>query len=164
MRGLRKLKAAPSRRAAGEAFPDLVLGQLAADEDDAAFALLARLPRALVVAVENHVHALKHEALVVVLERQDALAAQNARPLRLHKVLHPGEELVRVERLVGLERDRLHLFVMIMFQAAVVTVVVAVIMAVVMVMAVVVVMIVMMVTAVAKEFRLDLHDAVGVGS
>src|SRR5262249_10554844 len=132
----------------------------------AAFALFARLPRALVVAVENHVHALEHETLVVVLERQDALAAQNARPLGLHEVLHPGKELVRVERLVGLERDRLHLFVMIVLQAAVVTVVVAVIMAVVMVMvmAVVVVMIVivivMMVTAVAKEFRLDLHDAV----
>src|SRR5262245_7232382 len=158
MRGLRKLKAAPSRRAAGEAFADLVLGQLAADEDDAAFALPARLPRALVVAVENHVHALKHEALVVVLERQDALAAQNARPLRLHKVLHPGEELVRVERLVGLERDRLHLFVMIMFQAAVVAMRVAVIM--VMVVAVTVVVIVMMVTTVPEEFRLDLHDAV----
>src|SRR5215472_17092033 len=70
--------APPSRHAAGEAFHDLLLGQLAADEDDAAFALLARLPRALMVAVENHVHALEHEALVVVLERQDALAAQNA--------------------------------------------------------------------------------------
>src|SRR5262249_14550432 len=124
----------PSRRAAGEAFPDLGLGQLAADEDDAAFPLLARLPWALVVAVENHVHALKHKARVVVLERQDALAAQNARPLRLHEVLHPGEELVRVERLVGPERDRLHLFVMIMLQAAVVMVAVAVTMPVAMVM------------------------------
>src|SRR5262249_56034119 len=133
------------------------LGEVGGDEDDAACGLLARLARALVVAVENHVHALEHETLVVVLERQDALAAQNARPLGLHEVLHPGKELVRVERLVGLERDRLHLFVMIVLQAAVVTVVVAVIMAVVMVMAVVVVMIVivMMVTAVAKQFRLD---------
>src|SRR5215475_9945269 len=148
--------APPSRHAAGEAFPDLLLRQLAADEDDAALALLARLPRTLVVAVENHVHALKHEALVVVLERQDALAAQNARPLRLHEVLHPGEELVRVERLVGLERDRLHLFVVIMLQAAVVAMRVAVIM----VMAVVVTVIVMMVTTVPEEFRLDLHDAV----
>ena len=32
------------------------------------------------VAVEDHVHALKHEALVVVLERQDALAAQDVGP------------------------------------------------------------------------------------
>src|SRR5262249_15166176 len=103
VRGLRKLKAVPSRRAAGKAFPDLVHGQLAADEDDAAFAFLARLPRALVVAIENHVHALEHEALIVVLERQDALAAQNVRPLDLHELLHPGKELVRVERPVGLE-------------------------------------------------------------
>src|SRR5215831_14284801 len=142
--------APPSRHAAHEPFPDLLLRQLAADEDDAAFALLARLPRALMVAVENHVHALEHEALVVVLERQDALAAQNARPLRLHEVLHPGEEFVRVERLIGLERDRLHLFVVIVPQAAVVAMRVAVTM----------VVIVMMVTAVPEEFRLDLHDAV----
>src|SRR5215475_6512230 len=155
---LHQEKEPPSRHAAGEAFPDLGLGQLAADEDDAAFALLARLPRALVVAVENHVHALKHEALVVVLERQDALAAQNARPLRLHEVLHPGEEFVRVERLIDLERDRLHLFVVIMLQAAVVAMRVAVIM--VMVVAVTVVVIVMMVTTVPEEFRLDLDDAV----
>src|SRR5262245_6692860 len=152
--------APPSRHAAREPFPDLLLGQLAADEDDAAFALLAGLPRALVVAVENHVHALEHEALVVVLERQDALAAQNARPLRLHEVLHPGEEFVRVERLVGLERDRLHLFVVIVLQAAVVAMRVAVIMVMAMVVAVTMVVIVMMVTAVVEEFRLDLHDAV----
>src|SRR5215510_3301858 len=150
--------APPSRHAAHEPFPDLLLRQLAADEDDAAFALLARQPRALMVAVENHVHALEHEALVVVLERQDALAAQNARPLRLHEVLHPGEEFVRVERLIGLERDRLHLFVVIVLQAAVVAMRVAVIMVMAMVVAVTMVVIVM--TAVAEEFRLDLHDAV----
>src|SRR6516164_4211156 len=152
VRGLRKPKAAPSRRAAGKAFPDLVHGQLAADEDDAAFAFLARLPRALVVAIENHVHALEHEALVVVLERQDALAAQDVRPLDLHELLHPGKELVRVERLVGLERDRLHLFVVIVFQATVVMMR--------MIMIVLVTMVVM--PAVAEEFRLDLHDAVKV--
>src|SRR5215813_4507243 len=143
---------APSRRAAGKAFPDLVHGQLAADEDDAAFAFVARLPGALVVAVENHVHALKHEALVVVLERQDTLAAQNVRPLDLHELLHPRKELVGVERLVGLERDRLHLFVVIVFQTAVVMVPMPMIIVVVMV----------MVSAVAEEFRLDLHDAVEV--
>src|SRR6266404_4328232 len=147
---------APSRRAAGKAFPDLVHGQLAADEDDAAFAFLARLPGALVIAVENHVHALKHEALVVVLERQDALAAQNVRPLDLHELLHPRKELVGVERLVGLERDRLHLFVVIVFQTTVVMVRMT------MPMIVVVVVVVVMVTVAAQEFRLDLHDAVEV--
>ena len=53
-------------------------------------ALLVRLPGALVIAVENHVHALKDEALVVIFERQDALAAQNVRTLFLHQILHPG--------------------------------------------------------------------------
>ena len=48
-------------------------------------ALLAVLPFALVVAVEHHVHALEHEALRVVLERQDALAAQDVRPLGLRR-------------------------------------------------------------------------------
>src|SRR5215469_11968959 len=158
VRGLRKLKAVPSRRAAGKAFPDLVHGQLAADEDDAAFAFLARLPRALVVAIENHVHALEHEALVVVLERQDALAAQDVRPLDLHELLHPGKELVGVERLVGLERDRLHLFVVIVFQATVVMMRMIMIMP----MTMIVVVIMVMMTAVAEEFRLDLHDAVEV--
>src|SRR5262252_4184391 len=158
VRGLRKLKAVPSRRAAGKAFPDLVHGQLAADEDDAAFAFLARLPRTLVVAVENHVHALKHEALGVVLERQDALAAQNVRPLDLHELLHPGEKLVGVERLVGLERDRLHLFVVIVFQPAVVMV------RMIMIMSMIVIVIVVMMTTVAEEFRLELHDAVEIES
>ena len=74
------------------------------------------LPRPLVVAVEDHVHALEHEALVVILEGEDALAAQNARPLFLHEVLHPREELVGVERLVGPQRDRLHLLVVIVLQ------------------------------------------------
>src|SRR5215469_11835167 len=158
VRGLRKLKAVPSRRAAGKAFPDLVHGQLAADEDDAAFAFLARLPRALVVAIENHVHALEHEALVVVLERQDALAAQNVRPLDLHELLHPGKELVGVERPVGLERDRLHLLVVIVFQTAVVMV------RMIMIMPMIMTVIMVMMTAVAEEFRLDLHDAVEIES
>ena len=74
------------------------------------------------IAVEDHVHALEHEALVVVLERQDALAAQDARPFLLHQVLHPGEKLVRVERLVGAERDRLHVLVVIVLEPAVMVV------------------------------------------
>src|SRR6185295_17183661 len=103
-----------------------------ANENEAALALLASLPRPLVIAVENHVHALEHEALVVVLEGEDALAAQNARPLLLHEVLHPGEELVRVERLVGPDRDRVHLFVVIVLQAATIVVMMSVIVVVIM--------------------------------
>src|SRR5262245_11827098 len=148
-----------SRDAARKSFPDLLLRQLAADEDNAAFAFLALLPRALVVAVEDHMHALEHEARGVVLERQDALAAQDARPLLLHEILHPGEELVGVERLVGLERQRVHLLVVIVLQAAaIVVVMMAVTVAVLMIVIMIVVRVRVM--AVAQKLRLDLQDAV----
>src|SRR5262245_47743799 len=84
------------RDAALEPLFDLLLRQLAADEDHAAHTLLAVLPGPLVIAVEDHVYALQHEAFVVVLERDDALAAQDARAVLLHEVLHPGEELVGI--------------------------------------------------------------------
>ena len=51
------------------------LGQFAADEDDTAFALFIVLPGALLVAVEDHVHALEDETLRIVLEGEDALAS-----------------------------------------------------------------------------------------
>ena len=59
---------------------DFLFRQISADEHDAAFAFLALAPGALVIAVQNHVHALEHEALGIVLERQNALAAQDAGP------------------------------------------------------------------------------------
>src|ERR1700688_690333 len=95
-----------SSQAALEAGPDARLGQFPADEHDAALALLVVLPRALMVAVENHVHALEHEALGISFEGEDALAAQDVLAFLLHQGLHPGEELVRVERRLKLERDR----------------------------------------------------------
>src|SRR5262249_39968146 len=153
-------QARASRHATRKALPDLLLRQLAADEDDAALALLAVLPGTLMIAVEDHVHALEHEAVRVVLEREDALAAQDARPLLLHEVLHPGKELVGIERLVGLERDRLHLLVVIMLQAAAM-VMMAVTVPVVVVMIVVVVMVVIvMMAAVVEKLRLDFENAV----
>src|ERR1700736_3318021 len=144
---------APSRHAALEPLADLLLRQIAADEDDAALALLALLPRALMIAVEDHVHALEHEALVVVLEGEDALAAQDARSHLLHEVLHPGKELVRVEQPVGPKRQRLHLLVVIVLEAAAVMMVVVVIM-------IVVMTVIMVVIAAAQKFRLDVEDAV----
>ncbi len=105
------------------------------------------------VAVEDHVHALEHEALGIVLERQDALAAQDVGPVLGDEVLDPGKELVRVERLVGLERDRLHVLVVVVLEPAVIVV-----------MPVIVVMIVMIVIVVVllglEEGRLDVEDAV----
>src|SRR5262245_7421780 len=171
-RALRRSSSSPqertrlSRHAARKSFPDLLLRQLAADEDDAAFAFLAVLPGALVIAVEDHVQALEHETRGVVLERQDALAAQNARPLLLHEILHPGEELVGVERLVGLERHRMHLLVVIMLQAAAIVVVmmmaVTVAVLVIMLMTMIVLMVVVRVPvmAVTQKLGLDLQDAV----
>src|SRR5262249_29803866 len=155
-----------ARRAALEAFPDLALRQIAADEHHAAHALLARLPFALMVAVEDHVHTLQHEALVVILERQDALAAQDVGPLFLHQILHPGKELVGVERPLGRQRDRLHLFVVIVLEpaAAMHVVAVSMIMTVTMIMLVIMVMAVAMFVVVLdrQEFGLDVEDAIKV--
>src|SRR4051812_30570630 len=107
------------RDAALEPLLNRLVRQVAADEDDAAGAPLVILPGALMVAVEDHVHALEHETLRVVLEGENALAAQNAGALLLHQILHPGEELVRIERLLGGQRDRLHVLVMVVLETAV---------------------------------------------
>src|SRR6187551_2365433 len=60
--------------AACEALTDSVFRKITPDEDDAAVSLLIHAPRPLVVAVENHVHALEHEALGVFLERKNSFA------------------------------------------------------------------------------------------
>src|SRR5262249_54407013 len=56
------------RDAALKTLADFVFGKIAPDKDDAAVALLAFLPRPLMIAVEDHVHALEDEAVVIVLE------------------------------------------------------------------------------------------------
>src|SRR5690349_10732613 len=104
--------------AALEAFADQVAWQIAADKNDAAVAFLIGLPRPLVVAVQNHVHALKNEALLVVLESENAFAAQNVRALLLHQVLYPGKEFVWIERLFRAQRYRLHVLVVIVLESA----------------------------------------------
>src|SRR5262249_33475796 len=139
--GLRRL--ALLGDAALETVGDQLARQVAADENDAAVPFLIGLPWPLVVSVENHVHALKDEALLVVLESENAFAAQNVRPLLLHQVLHPGKEFVRIERLLGAQRNRLHFLIVIVLKPAMrmrVTILVAVMMP--MIMVVVVMMIV----------------------
>src|SRR6185312_15507367 len=96
-------KQGTSRDAALKTLADFILRYVAPDEDNAAVARLAFGPRPLMIAVQDHVHALEDKAVVIVLERQDALAAQNVRAFGLHQVLHPGEEFVGIERLLGLE-------------------------------------------------------------
>src|SRR6187455_2554385 len=79
--------------AAFKALTNSVFGKIAADEDGAAVALFIRTPRPLMVAIEDHVHALEHETLGIVLERNDTLAAQNARAILCDEVLDPRKEL-----------------------------------------------------------------------
>ena len=119
--------------------------------------VLAVLPGALMVAVEDHVHALEHEALGIVLEIEDALAAQDGRAVLGDELLDPGEELVGTERLVGLDRERLHVLVVIMLEPAVVVMMVIVAVVVTMIM---VVIVVVAVIAGLQELRLDVEDAV----
>ena len=88
--------------AAFEALPDLVFGQIAANEDDTAVALFVGAPGALVIAIKDHVHTLKHKTLGVILERQYALSSQDIRTILGDEILNPGKELVGIERLVGL--------------------------------------------------------------
>src|SRR5882757_4462748 len=126
-----------SRHALRKALADHLFRHLAADEDGAARALFAILPGTLMVAVEDHVDTLEHEALGIVLERQDALAAQDFLALLGDQVLDPGKELVGIERLLGLEREGLHVLVVIMLEPAMVVIVVMVAMVVIMVVVIV---------------------------
>src|SRR6187397_1723235 len=131
--------------AAFKALTNSVFRKITSDEDDTTIAFFIRAPRSLVFAVENHVHALKHEALGIVLELKDSLAPQNVRAVLRDEILNPRKELVGIERLVGLERNRLHFLVVVVLQAIavmMVVMVVVVIMAVFVVMVVIVVMII----------------------
>ena len=141
-----------------KSLPDLLFRQIAADEDDAAVAFFFLFPRPLVIAVQDHVHALEDEALVVILERKNALAAQDVRPFRLHQILHPGKKRVGIERLIGLERNRLHVLVVIMFETAGMGVVMVVIVVVAVVM--IVMMMVVIVAIAFEKLRFDVEDAV----
>src|ERR1700730_16870167 len=148
-----------SRHALRKALADHLFRHFAADENGAARALFAVLPGTLMVAVEDHVDALEHEALGIVLERQDALAAQDLLALLGDQILDPGEEFVGVERLLGLERERLHVLVVIVREAAMVVIVVMVVaMPVIMIIFVIVIVIVPVLRL--QERRLDVQDAV----
>src|SRR4249919_3114817 len=102
--------------AAFEALTDFIFGQIAADEHNAAVARFVFAPWPLMVAIEDHVDALEHETLGIVLERQDTLAAQNIRTVLGHEILDPRKELVGVQRLVGAQCDRLHVLVMVVLE------------------------------------------------
>src|ERR1700694_2027736 len=136
-----------------ETVADDLLRQFAADEDETALARFAVLPGPLVIALEHHVHALKHVTVVIVAERQNSLRAQNLLALAGDQVLQPRHEFGRIERLVRPQRQRLHVLVVIMFQAA---------MAVAVMMVMAVMIMVMMIVAVAgiEKLRLEFEDAI----
>ena len=118
---------------------------------------LAVLPLPLMIAFQHHVHALEHVAVVIVGEGQDALRAQDLLALAGDEVLQPRHEFGRIERLVGAQRQRLHLLVVVVLQPAMaVAVIVVMIMAVMMI----VVMVMIVIVAGLEEFRLDFEDAV----
>src|SRR5262249_25056748 len=87
-----------SRLAGRKAAPDFFFGKIAADEHDAALALFVRFPGPLVVSIEDHVDPLENETLRVAVERENALAAQDARAIFCHEILDPRKELVGIER------------------------------------------------------------------
>ncbi len=81
---------------------------------------------ALMIALDDHVHALDDITLRIVLEGDDALEAQDVRPLRLGDLLDPGEEALGVH-LAAAQRHRLHRHVMDRRHGAVIMVVMVVI-------------------------------------
>ena len=89
---------------AGQGGVQLLAVQLTADEDEAAFALFIFLPRALVIALDDHVHALHHVTLGIALEGNDALEAKDIRAVGLGDLLDPREEPLGVH-LAAAQRD-----------------------------------------------------------
>src|SRR5215471_11431872 len=140
-----------SRCAFLKALADHAFGQFPTDEYDPAFALFAVAPVALMVAVQHHMDALEGKALRVVLECQDAFGAEDVLALLGDQVLDPGEKLVRIQRPVGPERQRLHVLVVIMLEPAMIVTVVA---------AGMIVVVMIVIVARRQELRLDIENAV----
>src|SRR5690606_37769556 len=138
-----------------------LLGQFATDEHQPALAWLALFPRALMIALKHHMHALEHVAIVIAAECEDALGAQDLLALGRHQLLQPRHELVGIERLVAMQRQGLHVLVVIVLHAVTMAVVVIMMMIMVVMMmlvgaVLVVAMLVIVVVLVGREeFRLQ---------
>src|SRR4029077_236006 len=137
-----------------KALADHLLGQFAADEDDAAFASFAFLPGSLMITFQHHVNALEDITVVIVAEGKDSFGTQDVLAFAGNQVLQPRHEFGRIERPFGSQRKRLHFLVVVVFQAAVVVIVMMIV--------AVMVVVIMMVVAIAgfQKFRLDLQDAI----
>src|SRR5260370_28620982 len=79
-------------------FPKPLLGQSPSDKHETTVAFFIRFPRTLGTAFEKHVHALDHEALIVVLHRNDAFHYKDVCSEILRDLLNPGNEPLRIDR------------------------------------------------------------------
>lgn len=69
--------------------------KITSDKDQTAFALFLFLPRPLMITLEDHVNTLNDIAVCIILDRDDALEAQNIRTFGLGDLFQPGEEALR---------------------------------------------------------------------
>ena len=72
--------------------------------------------------------ALEHEAARLVLEGDDALAAQNVRSVALDQLVEPGNEARRIDLALVADRDGMHVVVVKMLQRRVFLVAVMIVM------------------------------------
>ena len=84
-----------------ESLLEYVSGQVAADENESAFAVFTRLPGTLMVALDQHVYALNDKALIIVLHGDNAFHAQYIHAETLCDVLDPGHEPCRFHGSIG---------------------------------------------------------------
>src|SRR6266850_1111786 len=88
-----------------------VFGQLLADEHQDRLLLVRLGPGLAEVAAHHHVNALEHHPPGVAFHPQDALVAQQVRPVDLDHARQELLELLAVERLLRAEHERLDLVV-----------------------------------------------------
>src|SRR3984957_12191136 len=136
-----------SSRAGQESVADILLRQIAPNEDDLRFPLLVGSPFALRVAVEHHMHALEDKALGIALHRHNTLGAEDIRAVLLGELIDPGHELGRIDVAIEPHRHRLHVLIVVVLEAMM------------MVFAVMVMMVVVMVVD-NEEIGFDVEDAI----
>src|SRR5438552_2636408 len=93
-----------------------VFGQLLADEHQDRLLLVRLGPGLAEVPAHHHVHALEHLPPGVALHPQDALVAQQVRPVDLDHARQELLELLAVERLFRAEHERLDLVVVLVIE------------------------------------------------
>jgi hypothetical protein len=100
-------------RAALETCLQFLPVEVPANEHQPALTRLICPPGKLKIAIEQHVHALKHEAPWLIIEGEYPLGAENVRPLHRDEVPHPFLESLMTEGSHGLEGVALDVIVMV---------------------------------------------------